>query len=138
MARREVGALTRALQRCLARRGATLELKTEVGTRRLAQVLLGGVVETVGLEAAGGASVFSEWAGREAARTAHPSDMRTCALSRKRTGVAMGFLGWEGVAKVVSGMSFRGHVVSLGKCRFARECRFAWGVQCQRLLTAAK
>ena len=52
LARRDVGALTRAHQRCLARRVATLEFKAEVGTRRLAQLLLGGVVEMVASDAA--------------------------------------------------------------------------------------
>ena len=51
LARREVGALTRALQRCLARRVPSLELKLDAPARRFLELLRGRLVEIVVLEA---------------------------------------------------------------------------------------
>ena len=75
----------------MAQRVPSLELQLDAVARRFAQLLLGGVVQAVGLDTARDAGVLSVSArtrsGCEAARTAQPSDMSTCARSTKRTGV---------------------------------------------------
>ena len=58
LARRELGALTRALQRCLPRRTPSLKLQCDAVARRLFELILGGFVEVVVLEAV-------QMAGRE-------------------------------------------------------------------------
>ena len=58
LARRELGALTRALQRCLPRRTPSLKLQCDAVARRLFELILGGFVEAVVLEAV-------QMAGRE-------------------------------------------------------------------------
>ncbi len=96
LARRDVGALTRALQRCLPRRVPSLERQLDAVGRRFLQLFLGRFVQVVVLEAvstgAGDAGVASVSAracsGCEAARTTQPSDSRMWAWSVKRMGVA--------------------------------------------------
>ena len=94
LARREVGALASALQRCLPRRMPSLELQLDAVPRRLLELLLGGFVEGVASDAARGTGVGSvstrTCSGCEAARTTQPSDKRMCARSTKRMGVACG------------------------------------------------
>ena len=51
LARREVGALTRALQRCLARRVPSLKEQLDEVARRFLKLPLGRLVEFVVLEA---------------------------------------------------------------------------------------
>tara|TARA_B110000046_G_scaffold49201_1_gene54782 strand:- start:241 stop:414 length:174 start_codon:yes stop_codon:yes gene_type:complete len=55
LARREVGALTSALQRCLARRAPSLsplEMEGEVASLGFLELGFGRIVEAIGLEAA--------------------------------------------------------------------------------------
>ena len=109
LARREVGALTRALQRCLPRRRPSFsEHKLDAVARRFLQPLLGGVAQVVGLDAVGGGARATVVAvsvnartcsGCEAARTTQPSDMRMCAWSTKRMGVACGEGMWGKVGE---------------------------------------
>ena len=77
-ARREVGALTRALQRCLPRRAPSFERDP------VARCLL-----AVAFGAASNADAASVRTRCDAARTTQPSDKRTCARSTKRRGVAV-------------------------------------------------
>ena len=51
MARREVGAATRALQRCLPRRRPSLELEFDLRASGFTELCFGGVVEAVSSEA---------------------------------------------------------------------------------------
>ena len=72
LAKREVGALTKALRRCLARLvTSALKLHGDLRAGGLLDSFFGGFVEAVGVEAA-------EGRGRSLHRCTQPSEQRTC------------------------------------------------------------
>ena len=102
-ARREVGALTRALQRCLPRRVPSFERDT------LARCFL-----AVAFGAASNADAASVRTRCDAARTTQPSDKRTCARSTKRRGVAVA----EGIgARVQEGRASKEDAAGVAEAR---------------------
>ena len=83
LARRDEGALTSALQRCLARRTPSLKCELDPIAHRFFELGFGGLVEVVVLEAV--LSNSRKWArivsDNVAVRTTQPSLMSSCAWS---------------------------------------------------------
>jgi hypothetical protein len=81
LARRDEGALTSALQRCLARRTPSLKCELDPIARRFFELGFFGLVEVVALEAV--PSDSRKWvrtvSDNDAVRTTQPSLMSTCA-----------------------------------------------------------
>jgi hypothetical protein len=84
VASREVGALTNALHRCLARLvTSALELQVDLRAGGLLDGFFGGGVEGVAFKTAGGR-------GKSLHRCTQPSEKRACIPSTRRTKLAMG------------------------------------------------
>ena len=88
LARCDEGALTSALQRCLAWRTPSLKCELDSIARRFFELGFGGLVEIVVLEAV--SSDSRKWVrtvsdNNDAVRTTQPSLMSTCAWSTKWT-----------------------------------------------------
>jgi len=139
-ARPEVDALTSALQRCLARGAASLELQRDALAlgRGLQQLLARGVKAVVSHTARGSGGIRGTSSGRAAARTTQPSDMRMCAPSTKRTGLLEVVMGVAGRGPKAKGRRSSGKQAQESKRQNASASRSRKARACQAKRECAK